>query len=104
MMKMQIKMHHDNREICNRIDRIAKECGLIGQSDGIYAEGAEGQGFIQFTSFIGQVRDQKWFLDDVDTWLWYDNGDSNDPDHYDVDDLKQYYHTKYGYGDYVRAS
>jgi hypothetical protein len=37
------------------------------------------------------LSNQPWFLDNVKSWVFYSNDDTDDPDEYVVEDVKGYY-------------
>lgn len=43
--------------------------------DGFYYENGREDGFFGFMSSALILKDRDWFLDNVDTWLWYNSDD-----------------------------
>ena len=40
------------------------------------------------------LKDRDWFLDNVDTWLWYNSDDMPEPDMFSVEDAKEFFLSK----------
>ena len=62
--------------------------------DGFYYENDREDGFFGFMSSALILKDRDWFLDNVDTWLWYNSDDMPEPDMFSVEDAKEFFLSK----------
>ncbi len=53
---------------------------LVKGEDGFYYENDREDGFFGFMSSALILKDRDRFLDNVDTWLWYNSDDMPEPD------------------------
>ena len=67
---------------------------LVKGEDGFYYENDREDGFFGFMSSALILKDRDWFLDNVDTWLWYNSDDMPEPDMFSVEDAKEFFLSK----------
>lgn len=102
MIKMLIKMNDDKLSIeenlsaraYTALDRIFTTKGMerLDTDEGIEYIGHEkSTDFAQFAKIMIGLKNQKWFMDNVDKWLYLCSDDSDSPDDYNVEDLLEHY-------------
>lgn len=106
MIKMIIKMNEDRIEMSNKysleriyaaLDRIFTEKGMdrVNSSAGIEYMGHErSSDFASFGKIMLGLKEQAWFMDNADKWLFCSNDDSDDPSDYNEEDLLVHYGIK----------
>ena len=105
MLKMQLIMDinkirreklYDADKISYAIDSLlSTEYGLIKGSNGFYMESGKCDDYTNFWGAILLLKDEKWFLDNVKTWLWFNSDDSENPDDFAIEDLREHYIAKH---------
>ena len=104
MLKMQVIMDNEKiiREKVYNADKIQKaidnllksEYGFIKGEDGFYFEHGNSEDYADFWSAILLLKDEEWFINNVNTWLWFNSDDSDDPEDFAIEDLREHYTTK----------
>jgi hypothetical protein len=90
---------YDLQKIYASIDDIfVNKCDLVKSENGFYLEHGTSSDFANFGNAMGMLRNKKWFLENVKTWLMFDNADNNDPEDVVIDDIKEFYYKKYRIG------
>ncbi len=99
MKKMQIVLDeekvlregmHDLDKMQALIDEILVDEGkLVKGENGFYYPNDYEDGFVAFMSSAFILGDYDWFLDNVDTWLWYNSDDY--PEDACVEDAKKFF-------------
>ena len=75
-------------------DLLVGRYALVKGDDGFYYENDQEDGFFGFMSSALILKDRDWFLDNVDTWLWYNSDDMPEPDMFSVEDAKEFFLSK----------
>ncbi len=75
-------------------DLLVGRYALVKGDDGFYYENGREDGFFGFMSSALILKDRDWFLDNVDTWLWYNSDDMPEPDMFSVEDAKEFFLSK----------
>ncbi|MDR1184935.1 MAG: hypothetical protein LBK67_09070 [Coriobacteriales bacterium] len=104
MLKVQVLMDdgkidseekYDVGKVHRAVDRVFTErYGLLKGKDGFYLERGSELDYANFWNAILLLKDQPWFLDNVETWLWFNSDDSPDPADFAVEDLREHYASK----------
>ena len=68
--------------------------GLVKGSDGFYLESGVKDDYVDFMNAILLLKDQRWFMENVATWLWFNSDDSYDPEDFAIEDVKLHYESK----------
>jgi len=106
MIKMQIiidekkvlrEKKYSLAKIYETLDRFFLEnlCLKKGE-DGFYLGSGAKTDFGNFGRAMWTLSKKSWFLDNVDTWLYFNSDDSDDPNDFVVEDFKDYCLRKYG--------
>ena len=81
---------HDLSKMQAYVDYImVEDGGLVKGENGFYYPNDHEDGFVVFMSSALLFRDQDWFLDNVDTWLWYNSDDY--PEECCVENFKEHF-------------
>jgi hypothetical protein len=64
--------------------------GLSRGSDGFYYGDGSSKDFSRFGLAFNTLRKKDWFLDNVDTWLYFNSDASDDLEDFVVEDMKDY--------------
>jgi hypothetical protein len=59
-------------------------------ADGFYYGDGSGKDFSRFGLAFNTLRKKDWFLDNVDTWPYFNSDASDDPEDFAVEDMKDY--------------
>ena len=90
--KIYNERKYDAQKIDCAIDSLlVSEYGFNKSSDGFYYESGNKDDYTNFWSAILMLKDEKWFLNNVKTWLWFNSDDSDDPDDFAIEDLIEHY-------------
>jgi hypothetical protein len=105
MIKMQIVMDEDKilREgkysLCEIYETIddyfVKKLKLVKAEDGFYISSGIKSDFGNFGLAMWTLGKKDWFMDNVDTWLYFNSEDSDSSDDYVVEDFKDFCMQKY---------
>jgi hypothetical protein len=98
MIKMQILMDRDKieRDAIYDISAIqasldtfmVEKLGLIKADNGFYLGRGVKSDFSNFGIAYSKLRRQDWFLENVETWLYFNSDSSLNPDDFIVEDFK----------------
>jgi hypothetical protein len=71
-------------------DYFVKELSIPKSKSGFYVgTGAKGD-FGNFGLAMWTLGKKDWFMDNVDTWLYFNSEDSDDPEDYVIEDFKEF--------------
>ena len=100
MIKMQIIMDdkkivrekkYDARKIYSALDKyFIEKLGMKKGTDGFYIGPGSSHDFSRFGLAYSYLSEKDWFLDNVETWLYYNSDASYDPNDYVVEDFKEH--------------
>jgi hypothetical protein len=100
MIKMQVildddKMRREKKVDAARAHQVVDEyligkLGLRKAEDGFYYGDGSSKDFSRFGLAFNNLRKKDWFLDNVDTWLYFNSDASLDPKDFAVEDMKDY--------------
>jgi len=101
MLKMQVildreKIRRESIYDANKIDRaidsvLLTRYGFTKGVDGFYFESGKKDDYTDFWSAILLLKDENWFLDNLEKWLWFNSDDSDDPEDFAIEDLRAHY-------------
>ncbi len=106
MIKMIIKMNEDKisksgkysiEQIYLALDRIFLQKGLQKKDTSLgieYCGHDNPADFACFGKIMLGLKDQNWFMDNADKWLYCSNDDSDDPRIFNDEDLLKHYKNK----------
>ena len=105
MIKMIIKMNDDKistgeysvERVYSALDRIFGSKGMdrVDTEQGIeYLGHDKPTDFAYFGKIMLGLKNQDWFMDNADKWLYCNNDDSDDPNEFNVEDLLVHYRAK----------
>lgn len=99
MIKMQIKMdeekiRREGRYSMEKIygtldDFFVNRLLLIKANDGFYLGSGSPDDFANFGVAMTTLGKKSWFMSNVDTWLYFNSEDSEDPDDFVIEDFKE---------------
>jgi hypothetical protein len=105
MIKMQIIMNEEKileekrynlKKIQDALDNFFLEnLHLEKGEDGFYLGSGAKTDFGNFGRAMWTLSKKAWFLENIDTWLYFNSDDSDDPEDYAVEDFKDYCLRKY---------
>jgi hypothetical protein len=105
MIKMQIKLNDNKIEQGGRysLERIyaALDDYLVSQlhfeksGDGFYLGTGLPDDFGNFGLAMVTLGKKPWFMDNVETWLYFNSEDSDDPNDFAVEDFKEFCQAHY---------
>ncbi|MDR1014130.1 MAG: hypothetical protein LBL86_04020 [Coriobacteriales bacterium] len=105
MIKMQIKMdegkiRRGGRYSLDRIygildDYLVNNLRFAKDGDGFYLGTGSPDDFGNFGLAMVTLGKKGWFMDNVDTWLYFNSEDSTDPDDYVIEDFKEFCKERY---------
>ncbi|MDR2108348.1 MAG: hypothetical protein LBP28_02650 [Coriobacteriales bacterium] len=105
MIKMQIKMNEKKIERDGRYNLVniygaidgylVNRLGLVKRSDGFYLGTNAPEDFGNFGLAMVTLGKKDWFMDNVDTWLYFNSEDSDDPEDYAIEDFKEFCNRRY---------
>jgi hypothetical protein len=105
MIKMQIKMNEKkiNDEGRYSLSKIygALDEYFVGRlsvkkgSDGFYVGTGSPKDFGNFGLAMVTLGKKDWFMDNVETWLYYNSEDSDNPEDFVVEDFKEFCAKRY---------
>lgn len=108
MIKMQILMNNDKiirekkydlEKIYTKLDSLfIDRWKLLKGENGFYFGKGSSHDFAHFGLAMMYLEDKDWFMDNVDTWLYFNSDDSDDPNDFVVEDFKEYCSTPYSIG------
>jgi hypothetical protein len=61
---------------------------LIKSTDGYYVGNGSKNDFGSFGRAMWTLKRHPWFMDNVDTWLYFNSDDSDDPNDFVIEDFK----------------
>lgn len=101
MLKMQVIMDNEkiHQEKVYKADKIQRaidnlllfEYGFAKSEDGFYFESGSSEDYTNFWSAILLLKDEEWFLNNIKTWLWFNSDDSDNPEDFAIEDLREHY-------------
>ena len=59
--------------------------------NGFYLESGKNDDYVNFWSAILLLKDEDWFLENLETWLWFNSDDSDAPADFVIEDLRDHY-------------
>ena len=102
---MQIKMDEekitrDGRYSLAKIkgtldDYLVSRLSFTKGDDGFYLGSGSPDDFGNFGLAMVTLGKKSWFMDNVDTWLYFNSNDSNDPEDFEVEDFKEFCKKRY---------
>jgi hypothetical protein len=105
MIKMQIKMDEaklkrDGRYSLERVygtldDYLVNELRFKKGRDGFYLGTNSPDDFGNFGLAMVTLGKKPWFMDNVDTWLYFNSEDSDNPNDFVVEDFKDFCSKRY---------
>jgi hypothetical protein len=105
MIKMQIVMDDDKivREgkysavklHASIDDFMVEKLGFQKGSDGFYYGRGTRSDYSHFGIAMTTLGKKRWFMDNVDIWLYFNSDDSTDPDDFDIEDFKEFCQQRY---------
>lgn len=109
MLKVSIRMDEDKikREekysldtIYRSIDELFQKMELPRMEDSsdslVYRDCGRPQDFGRFGYAVITLKNHSWFMENVAEWFLYDSDDSDDPEDFNVEDLRKHYRQKLG--------
>lgn len=102
MMKMLVKLNNSKilndgiysvETLENAVEEAYNDVGLYKDKNGFYVGG----GFIEFGAIIMGLSRKKWFLENVEKWLWYNSDGQKSEDDFVIDDMAEYYKKEFGF-------
>jgi hypothetical protein len=100
MIKMQIKMDEGKIRSAGRYslervygtldDYLVNNLGFAKDCDGFYLGTGSPDDFGNFGLAMVTLGKKGWFMDNVDTWLYFNSDDSADPADFVVEDFKEF--------------
>jgi hypothetical protein len=108
MIKMQILMNENKilNEKRYKLSALYKTLDdfLVGRlhlkkgEDGFYFGSGKKSDFGNFGRAMWILGKEKWFMDNVNTWLYFNSDDSDNPNDFVVEDFKEFCFQKYQLG------
>jgi hypothetical protein len=87
--KMAREKRYDARKVHATLDNyFTDKLGMRKGPDGFYLGTGAGHDFSRFGLAYSTLSEKDWFLDNVQTWLYYNSDVSYDPEDYVVEDFK----------------
>ncbi|MDR2715282.1 MAG: hypothetical protein LBB46_00850 [Coriobacteriaceae bacterium] len=106
MTKMQILLDEEKirrekkynaQKIYAYVDSVFLEkCKLSKDADGYYSGHGENDDLLRFGKANYLLSNKDWFLDNVKVWKFFCNDDTESPDEYVVEDVRDFYLQKLG--------
>ncbi|MCL2888978.1 MAG: hypothetical protein FWE65_00980 [Eggerthellaceae bacterium] len=105
MIKMQIKMDEKKIKSDGRYN-LAKIHGALDNyfvntlrftkgSDGFYLGNGSPNDYGNFGIAMVTLGKKQWFMDNVETWLYFNSNNSSNPNDFEVEDFKEYCQQRY---------
>ena len=83
-------------KIENAIEELlTTEYGFLKTVDGFYLESGCSDDYANFWNAILLLKDEEWFIDNIKTWIWFNSDDSDDPNDFVIEDLREHYAVKH---------
>ena len=105
MIKMQIKMDERKIKLEGRYslekirtildNYLVNTLYLSKAQDGFYLSAESNDDFGNFGLAMTTLGKKSWFMENVDTWLYFNSEDSDDPNDFVVEDFKEFCRTHY---------
>jgi hypothetical protein len=105
MIKMQIKMDEQKIERSGRYslskvygtldDYLVNRLRFSKDGDGFYVGTGSPDDFGNYGLAMVTLGKKDWFMNNVDTWLYFNSEDSDDPEDYVVEDFKEFCTERY---------
>jgi hypothetical protein len=105
MIKMQIVMDDDkivregiynvNKLHASIDDFMVSSLGLVKGDGGFYYGRGASSDYSHFGIAMTTLGKKQWFMDNVDTWLYFNNDDSTNPEDFDIEDFKEFCQRRY---------
>jgi hypothetical protein len=71
-------------------DFLVSKLGFSKGPDGFYFGSGSRSDYSHFGVAMTTLGKKSWFMDNVDTWLYFNSDDSADPDDFEVEDFKEF--------------
>lgn len=107
MLKMLICMNQDkiNAEGKYNLDNIHETINTLFLNLGlssmrntsgqwVYRDNGDMRDYGRFGRVVNTLKRQAWFMDNVETWRFYDSDDSDNPEDFNEEDLLSHYQKK----------
>lgn len=107
MLKMLICMNQDkiNAERKYNLDNIHETINELFLNHGlssmrntsgewVYRDNGDMRDYGRFGRVVNTLKRQAWFMDNVETWHFYDSDDSDNPEDFNEEDLRSHYQKK----------
>ena len=105
MIKMQIVMDdnkiaregkYNSKKLYASLDAfmVAKLGFQKGDGGFYYGKGTRND-YSHFGIAMTTLGKKQWFMDNVDTWLYFNSDDSNDPNDFEIEDFKEFCQRRY---------
>jgi hypothetical protein len=105
MIKMQIvmddqKIAQEGKYNLNKLhssldDFLVSKLGFTKGDNGFYFGGGTRNDYSHFGVAMTTLGKKSWFMDNVNTWLYYNSDDSSDPDDFAIEDFKEFCFNRY---------
>ncbi|GHU65509.1 hypothetical protein AGMMS49983_13340 [Clostridia bacterium] len=99
MIKMQIvmdekKIKRENKYSLSKIyatldDYFVNRLYFLKEKNGFYTGSGSPNDFANFGIAMTTLGKKRWFMDNVDKWLYFNSEDSEDPNDFVVEDFKE---------------
>jgi hypothetical protein len=99
MIKMQIlmdekKIQREGKYTLSKIyltldDFFVNKLHFIKEDNGFYSGTGSSNDFANFGIAMTTLGKKRWFMDNIDTWLYFNSEDSEDPNDYVIEDFKE---------------
>jgi hypothetical protein len=76
-------------------DFMVAKLGLRKGDDGFYCGRGAHSDYSHFGIAMTTLGKKTWFMDNVDTWLYYNSDDSDNPDDFVIEDFKEFCQQRY---------
>jgi hypothetical protein len=76
-------------------DYLINRLRFVKGSDGFYLSTGSPDDFGNFGLAMVTLGKKDWFMDNVDTWLYFNSEDSDDPEDFAVEDFKEFRRQRY---------
>ena len=91
MNEDKLKLHgrHSIEKIQNALDAfLVEKLGFKKAEDGFYLGSGDRKDFSYFGIAFNTLRKKTWFIENVETWLYYNSDASDDPNDFVIEDFK----------------
>jgi hypothetical protein len=74
---------------------LVSKLGLRKGEDGFYYGRGTRSDYAHFGAAMTTLGKKSWFMDNVDTWLYFNSDDRDDPEDFEVEDFKEFCQQRY---------